>query len=113
MTATQTMITKFCTSDANAPPRCDNRESRAYLRKNTAVLDEELAAPLHADSLDEAQALVDKFNEETQPAVESIKLQFRQIDQLGRALYASKEADAQSAFSQYDLNMLNQRGGAA
>ena len=77
------------------------------------VLDEELAAPLHADSLDEAQALVDKFNEETQPAVESIKLQFRQIDQLGRALYASKEADAQSAFSQYDLNMLNQRGGAA
>eukprot|EP00937_MAST-01D_sp_MAST-1D-sp2_P000560 g560.t1 len=77
------------------------------------VLEEELAAPLHADSLQEAEALVKTFEEETQPATESIKNQFRQIDTVGRALYASKEPDAQSAFSQYDLNELNKRGGGA
>ena len=77
------------------------------------VLEEELSAPLTADSLEEAEKLVEQFNEETQPAVETIKLQFRQIDTLGRKLYASKEPDAQSAFSQYDLNDLNARGGRA
>lgn len=77
------------------------------------VLEEELSAPLTADSLEDAEKLVEQFNEETQPAVETIKLQFRQIDTLGRKLYASKEPDAQSAFSQYDLNDLNARGGRA
>jgi actinin alpha len=77
------------------------------------VLEEELSAPITADSLEEAEKLVEQFNEETQPAVETIKSQFRQIDGLGRKLYASKEPDAQSAFSQYDLNNLNARGGRA
>ena len=45
MKATKTILDTFCTADANAPSRCDSRESRAYLRKdNIATFDAELAA---------------------------------------------------------------------
>jgi hypothetical protein len=77
------------------------------------VLEEELACPLVANSVQEAQALADKFQEETQPAVDAIKQQFKQIHELGMTLHGSEEKEAASAFSQYDLNDLNAKGGSA
>jgi len=77
------------------------------------VLEEELACPLVANSVQEAQALADRFQEETQPAVDAIKQQFKQIHELGMTLHGSEEKEAASAFSQYDLNDLNAKGGSA
>jgi hypothetical protein len=77
------------------------------------VLEEELSAPLIANSVQEAQALADRFQEETQPAVDAIKQQFKQIHEIGMQLHESPEEEAASAFSQYDLNSLNAKGGSA
>jgi hypothetical protein len=76
-------------------------------------LEEKLSHPLHANSLQEAQALVTEFNEEIHPAVEAIKIQFRDIDKLGQKLYESEEEEAKSVFQQFDLNDLNAKGGVA
>ena len=42
MKSAEAMVSKFCTWNAGAPPRADNRDSRAHLKKKTCVKDPEL-----------------------------------------------------------------------
>ena len=69
-------------------------------------LDEELATPLLADSMEDVDAAIQLFDNETRATMNEITEKYTAIDSVARGLIDSEEPLAQEAFARYNLTTL-------
>uniref|UniRef100_A0A7S2FS21 EF-hand domain-containing protein n=1 Tax=Octactis speculum TaxID=3111310 RepID=A0A7S2FS21_9STRA len=73
------------------------------------ALDEELSTPLIADSMEDVDNEISRFDEETREAMNAVTHKYTDIDTVARELLESEEVLAREAFARYELNNLYNR----
>jgi hypothetical protein len=76
---------------------------------HVASLEEELVAPLTADSLAEAEALILRFDDEIKPAMEEVDSLMEDVNEIAAVLRESKEDEASAAFARYQPEALQDK----